>query len=236
MDRQGPPPQFIARMPVRIRKTRPKSLMREVAYERFKAQLFKRNLTPGQFVSQGELCELLDVPLGPTREALKRLEAENLVRLIPQRGIQITDIGVTLIHEAFQFRTVLELAAVRHFVTVADDATLLALERDTTAVLKRLAGGSNTDPRLIDAALQVDWGMHDMMVESVGNRIMMAAHRQNFDKIKMIRLHGRSPRYLPLAMEEHLRVVAALKNRDPDAAAAALENHMRGAERRALGL
>jgi DNA-binding GntR family transcriptional regulator len=236
MDRQGPAPQFIARMPVRIRKTRPKSLMREVAYERFKAQLFKRNLTPGQFVSQGELCELLDVPLGPTREALKRLEAENLVRLIPQRGIQITDIDVTLIHEAFQFRTVLELAAVRHFVTVADDATLLALERDTTAVLKRLAGGSNTDPRLIDAALQVDWGMHDMMVESVGNRIMMAAHRQNFDKIKMIRLHGRSPRYLPLAMEEHLRVVAALKNRDPDAAAAALENHMRGAERRALGL
>jgi DNA-binding GntR family transcriptional regulator len=223
-------------MPVRIRKTRPKSLMREVAYERFKAQLFKRNLAPGQFVSQGELCELLDVPLGPTREALKRLEAENLVRLIPQRGIQITDIGVTLIHEAFQFRTVLELAAVRHFVTVADDATLLALERDTTAVLKRLAGGSNTDPRLLDAALQVDWGMHDMIVESIGNRIMLAAHQQNFDKIKMIRLHGRSPRYLPLAMEEHLRVIAALKKRDAEGAAAALEHHMRCAERRALGL
>ena len=222
-------------MAVRIRKTKPKSLMREVAYERFKAQLFKRNLAPGQFVSQAELCELLAVPLGPTREALKRLEAENLVRLIPQRGIQITDIGVTLIHEAFEFRTVLELAAVRHFATVADDATLLALERDTTAVLKRLDGGDNTDPRLLDAALQVDWGMHDMIVESVGNRIMMTAHRQNFDKIKMIRLHGRSPRYLPLAMQEHLRVIAALKQREPETAAAALEHHMRCAERRALG-
>jgi DNA-binding GntR family transcriptional regulator len=222
-------------MAVRIRKTKPKSLMREVAYERFKAQLFKRNLAPGQFVSQAELCELLAVPLGPTREALKRLEAENLVRLIPQRGIQITDIGVTLIHEAFEFRTVLELAAVRHFVTVAADATLNALERDTTAVLKRLDGGDNTDPRLLDAALQVDWGMHDMIVESVGNRIMMTAHRQNFDKIKMIRLHGRSPRYLPLAMQEHLRVIAALKQREPETAAAALEHHMRCAERRALG-
>jgi DNA-binding GntR family transcriptional regulator len=186
-------------------------------------------------VSQAELCELLAVPLGPTREALKRLEAENLVRLIPQRGIQITDIGVTLIHEAFEFRTVLELAAVRHFVTVAADATLNALERDTTAVLKRLDGGDNTDPRLLDAALQVDWGMHDMIVESVGNRIMMTAHRQNFDKIKMIRLHGRSPRYLPLAMQEHLRVIAALKQREPEPAAAALEHHMRCAERRALG-
>jgi DNA-binding GntR family transcriptional regulator len=53
-----------------MKKPKPRSLMREVAYDRFKAQLFKRNLVPGQFVSQGELCELLDVPLGPTREAL----------------------------------------------------------------------------------------------------------------------------------------------------------------------
>ena len=128
--------------------------MREVAYERFKTELFKRNLTPGQFVSQGELCELLDVPLGPTREALKRLEAESLVRLIPQRGIQITDIGVTLIHEAFEFRTILEVAA-----------ALADLETRTTAILRRLDGGNNADPRLLDAALQVDWGMHDLIVE-----------------------------------------------------------------------
>ena len=218
-----------------MKKTKPRSLMREVAYERFKAQLFKRNLAPGQFVSQGELCELLDVPLGPTREALKRLEAENLVRLIPQRGIQITDIGVTLIHEAFQFRTVLELAAVRRFVGTVEDATLDTLEATTRGILERLDGGSNSDPRLLDAALQVDWGMHDMIVESVGNRIMMTAHRQNFDKIKMIRLHGRSPRYLPLAMEEHLGVIAALKLRDADKAAATLEHHLRCAEQRALG-
>jgi DNA-binding GntR family transcriptional regulator len=219
-----------------MRKVKSKSLMREIAYERFKAELFRRNLVPGQFVSQGELCELLDVPLGPTREALKRLEAESLVRLIPQRGIQITDIGVTLIHEAFEFRTVLELAAVRRFARDADAATLARLEADTTEILRRLDGGSNEDPKLIDAALQVDWGMHYMMIDAIGNRILATAHRQNFDKIKMIRLHGRSPRYLPLAMEEHLKVIVALKQRDPDLAAAALGEHLASAERRALGL
>src|SRR6185312_1333885 len=156
----------------RAKKAKPRSLMREVAYERFKAELFKRNLAPGQFVSQGELCELLDVPLGPTREALKRLEAESLVRLIPQRGIQIADIGVTLIHEAFEFRAILELAAVRRFAREADDATIAKLERDTTDMLRRLDGGSNDDPKLIDAALQVDWGMHTMMIDAIGNRIL----------------------------------------------------------------
>src|SRR5215216_6358593 len=112
--------------------------MREVAYDRFKAELFKRNLVPGQFVSQVELCTLLDVPLGPTREALKRLEAESLVRLIPQRGIQIADIGVTLIHEAFEFRTVLEIAAIRRFIRTADDAVLDELERSTMAVQEKM--------------------------------------------------------------------------------------------------
>ena len=218
------------------RNAKPKSLMREVAYARFKEELFKRRLTPGQFVSQGELCALLDTPLGPTREALKRLEAESLVRLIPQRGIQITDIGVTLIHEAFQFRTILEVAAVRHFVMAADDAVLRELESTTLSVLQGFERGDRSDARLLDRALQVDWGMHNLIVESVGNRIMMAAHQQNFDKIKMIRLHGRSPRYLPLAMNEHLAVIQAIKRRDPDAAASALEQHLKAAERRALGL
>jgi DNA-binding GntR family transcriptional regulator len=219
-----------------VKKSKPKSLMREVAYERFKSELFKRNLTPGQFVSQGELCELLDVPLGPTREALKRLEAENLVRLIPQRGIQITDIGVTLIHEAFEFRTVLEVAAIRRFAVEGDARVIADLEERTAAVLRRFEGNPSPDARLLDAALQIDWSMHDLIIEAMGNRIMMAAHQQNFDKIRMIRLHGRSPRYLPLALEEHVAVIRALRKRDPDEAAAALESHLKCAERRALGL
>ncbi len=219
-----------------MRKPKPKSLMREVAYERFKAQLFKRNLVPGQFVSQGELCALLDVPLGPTREALKRLEAESLVRLIPQRGIQIADIGVTLIREAFEFRTILEAAAVRRFTETADDATLARIEDETRAMMERLAPGNVVDTRLLDQALQVDWSLHNLMVEAMGNRILINAHQQNFDKIRMIRLHGRSPRYLPLAMEEHLVIITALRRRDPDAAVAALAAHLGAAQRRALGL
>lgn len=230
------PPSRARQLKDSMKKPKPKSLMREVAYERFKAQLFKRNLVPGQFVSQGELCELLDVPLGPTREALKRLEAESLVRLIPQRGIQIADIGVTLIREAFEFRTILELAAVRRFVANADDATIAKLEHSTRAVLDRMATSTDVDSRVLDAALQVDWGMHNLFIESVGNHILTAAHQQNFDKIRMIRLHGRSPRYLPLAMEEHLVVIEALQRRDADQAAAALAHHLGCAERRALGL
>jgi DNA-binding GntR family transcriptional regulator len=121
-------------------------------------------------------------------------------------------------------------------VRTASDAVLDELERSHTAVLRRLKASSDPDPRLLDAALQVDWGMHNLVVGSLGNRIMISAHQQNFDKIRMIRLHGRSPHYLPLAMDEHLAVIAAMKGRDPDQAAAALERHLQAAERRALGM
>jgi len=131
---------------------------------------------------------------------------------------------------------VLELAAVRRFTESADLATVEKLEADTRAMLERMAAAAEPDTRLLDAALQVDWGMHTLIIESMGNRILTNAHQQNFDKIRMIRLHGRSPRYLPLAMEEHLGVLEAARRRDPDAAAAALARHLSAAERRALGL
>jgi len=96
-----------------------------------------------------------------------------------------------------------------------------------------LRGGEGNDHL---SALQVDWTMHTLMIESMDNQILLTAHQQNFDKIRMIRLHGRSPRYIPLALEEHLVVIKALKQRDADRAAAGLEHHLKCAERRALGL
>ena len=219
----------------RNHRQKPKPLLREVAYQRFRKHLFRRDLVPGQFASQSELCALLDVPLGPLREALKRLEAEGLVRLIPQRGIQVAEIGVSLIRDAFQFRAILEVAAVRHFVSIVDDATIVDLERMTMELLKRLKADKGGDPRLADAVDQLDFGLHDMIVESLGNRIVTAAHRANFDKIRLIGLHAAAPRNPLLALEEHLAVIAAMKSRDPEGAAAALGQHLRSAEQRALG-
>ena len=176
----------------------------------------------------------------PDARALTPVVYDELRRLAG-RYLSHESVGQTLqthdlIHEAFQFRTILELAAVRHFAVHADAATVGELEASTTAVLRRFDGAAVTDPRLLDAALQVDWRLHDLIVESMGNRIMFNAHQTNFDKIRMIRLHGRSPRYIPLALEEHLVVIKALKQRDADRAAAGLEHHLKCAERRALGL
>lgn len=210
-------------------------MLRHKAYDRFKERLFARALEPGQFITQRELSEIVKVPVGPLREALKKLEAEALVRLIPQRGIQIAEVNVALLNDAFGLRRILELAAARQFAAEAPMALIRDLKSQTARVLKRVR--PNPDREALDEALRVDWMMHDLVIDHVGNRLLSEVHRLNFDKIRMARLHRRfTPDRLRPAIEEHLAVIACFRARNPDGAAAALDRHLAIAHRRAVGL
>ncbi|TIU18105.1 MAG: GntR family transcriptional regulator, partial [Mesorhizobium sp.] len=89
--------------------------LRERAYASFTRHLLARDLRPGQFVSQRELVAFTGLPLGAIREIVPRLEAEGLLMTIPQRGMQIAHIDISLIREAFQFRLFMEREAVALF-------------------------------------------------------------------------------------------------------------------------
>lgn len=81
--------------------------LREKAYESFTRHLLARDVRPGQFVSQRRLVELTGLTLGAIRELIPRLEAEGLIKTVPQRGLQIAHIDLNLIREAFQLRVFL---------------------------------------------------------------------------------------------------------------------------------
>ena len=106
-----------------------KQSLRARAYENFRQQILKANVVPGQFVSQRELTQLLDMPLGAVRELIPRLEAEGLLRTVPQRGLQIAHVDLNLIHNAFQLRGMLEREAALHFVKAASDSELHQIEQ-----------------------------------------------------------------------------------------------------------
>ncbi len=210
-------------------------MLRHKAYDRFKERLFAEDLKPGQFVTQRELCEMMKVPIGPLREALKRLEAEAFVRLIPQRGIQIADLNVSMLNESFGLRRILELAAARHFAAEAPMSLIRQIEAQTVKVLRRVR--AEPDREMLDEALRVDWMMHDLIIDQMGNRTLTDVHRINFDKIRLARLHRRfTPERVRPALEEHMAVIAGFRARDPDAAAAALDRHLTVAHHRAVGL
>ena len=210
--------------------------LRQVAYERFLDGLFSRVIQPGSFVSQRELSELLSVPIGPVREAVKRLEAEGLVKVFAQRGVQVRQIDYDLIRETFGLRVVLEVAALEVFTTNASDAEITALITRTETVAATLAGSDPT-PELLAEVRRTDRLMHDRLIAAMDNSIVADTYDRNFQKIRLSRLNGRHlPERSAEIMKEHLEVLYAVRARDYDAARAALMRHLNTSHMRALGL
>jgi len=208
--------------------------LREKAYESFTRHLLARDVRPGQFVSQRRLVELTGLTLAAIRELIPRLEAEGLIKTVPQRGLQIAHIDLNLIREAFQLRLFLEKEAVALFTRSASDETIAALLKQHRDIADAIANGDATHELEIRAQA-VDWGMHDAFIDALGNTIISNAYRVNSIKMRLIsqerfRIDGR----VGPVMGEHLKVLEAIKRRSPEDAVSNLAAHINHARDRAL--
>lgn len=205
------------------------------AYQGFTQQILSGGIRSGQFISQRELMTLLDMPLGAVREMIPRLEAGGLIKTVPQRGLQIAHVDLKLIRNAFQVRSMIEREAVLNFVHSASDAELAAIEASHRDILAR-ASAITTDATLLDDAQAIDWGLHDRMVDALGNEIVSEIYRVNSLRVRLIKLEHSviTPARLIPAMQEHLAFIAALRQRDAHKAAELLEQHINSARNRVM--
>lgn len=208
--------------------------LREKAYESFTRHLLARDVRPGQFVSQRRLVELTGLTLGAIRELIPRLEAEGLIKTVPQRGLQIAHIDLDLIREAFQLRLFLEKEAVALFTRSASDETIARLLKQHRDIADAIRNG-DASPELEGHAQAVDWGMHDAFIDALGNKIISNAYRVNSIKMRLIsqerfRIEGR----VGPVMGEHLKVLEAIERRSVEDAVSSLEAHINHARDRAL--
>ncbi|EAR50226.1 hypothetical protein OG2516_12629 [Oceanicola granulosus HTCC2516] len=212
--------------------------LKTAAYDRFQQALLQGRLRPGQVVSQKELVSLLDMSIGALRELLPRLEAEGLLTVMPQRGIQITVIDLPMIRDAFQLRMALEREAVLSAVRKMPDEVLGGQETLHRSILERLDRQAAPPPEFFDEGQDVDSAFHDVLIAATGNELMVQAYNVNSIRIRLIKLDRikLTKHTLPSAFNDHLAVIAALKARDAAAAVAAIEAHVRNARDRAIEL
>lgn len=167
---------------------------------------------------------------------IPRLEAEGLLHVIPQRGLQVAQLDVGLVRDAFGLRELIEQAALAHFVAAAPDA--LIAEQAVALEAVRAAAANGIDTAVLEEAQRVDWGFHDVVVDFLGNSLISDIHRVNAIRVRMMMPERvtLSEATLPPAIAEHAVIIAALEKRDAAAAAAGLAAHLASARRRALGI
>jgi DNA-binding GntR family transcriptional regulator len=210
--------------------------LRDKAYHSFTERLLSRDIKPGQFVSQRELVEITGMPLGAIRELIPRLEAEGLITTVPQRGLQVAQVDLSLIRNAYQFRMFLELQATELYARNAPISQIEALADAHRLIIRRAEGGERTT--LIADAESTDRSLHEAIIDHLGNDIISKAFRVNWVKIKLIR-RNKTRLYADLVIpvfRDHMVVIEALLRRDGPAAVAAMSDHITMSRNRAVSL
>lgn len=210
--------------------------LRDHAYTNFTDKLLARDIRPGQIVSQRELVELTGMPLGAIREMIPRLEADGLIQTVPKRGLQVLSIDLDLVRNAFQLRLIIESEAIAAFCKSASTQEIERLEHQHLDSRQAAVAAVSSD--VLQTAQQIDWAFHDLIVDRMENALISDIYRVNTIKVRLIRNNDTRmlPNLVMPVMDEHLAVIAALKDRDTSGAVAAMQAHINSAKRRALGL
>lgn len=214
-----------------------KGLSRE-AYTKFKDGLLNRQIVPGTTMSQGDLAGLLSVSLSPLRNALKILENEGFVSILPRSGIRIRKPDLDLIKNTYQLRKIIEDAAIVRFAETCPREELQAIRQEHADILAAAETSGEDIRAVFDAMSRVDWGFHQRVVDSLENPIIAAVYKTNHERILLIRLdrHNVTMTYVRNTMREHEAVLDALLDNDIEAARLALSDHLNSAIRRAMGI
>lgn len=190
------------------------------AYEQIKEMIVTLEMRPGTVIHEPELRDDLGFGRTPIREALKRLQSENLVIVKPRRGIFVADISITDLSQIFEVRIELEALCAR-----------LAAERITPGQLVELR-------RLVEEYEQIDpANLKDLFdIDRRFHNLLAAAANNDFLTKEMALFHNLSLRiwYLALSrvraedvdVQAHVDILAACESRDPDCAEARMREHI----------
>jgi DNA-binding GntR family transcriptional regulator len=195
--------------------------------ERLRAAILDGELRAGQKLVETDLAERFGTSRGPIREAVRELVREGLAVEIPRRGNVVSTLTARDLAEVYGVREALEAAAVRQVVERADAAALDELGRHLDA-FERADGDY-----LVNSAH--DLAFHRALVAFAGNERMTAINEQMLTQTAhLLRAAAEGNPTLQSAMRPsvHRDILAALRARDGDAAAAAVAAHYRTAEQR----
>ena len=203
---------------------RPRSVQQETV-DRLRSAILAGIFKPGDRMVETDLCERLGVSRPSIREALRSLEAERLVLIVPNRGPQVPILTWPEAAEIYQVRALLEGEAAALCAQRAGPADLRRLKAALTAFAKAMAA-SDGEGRLGSTA-----EFYGHVLELCGNRIIKETLERLHARVKFLR--GRSmsvPGRARMSLREMTAILDAIAAADPEAARNAAMFHVREAQ------
>lgn len=201
----------------------------ELVYRRLREAIRQGELSPGQRVMELEVAEWLKVSRTPVRDAIRRLESEDMLRHEARSGLVVATLDRQSVTELYVMREVLEGTAARLCARHASDLELQELA-DLVKREQELQGD-------YEALALHNRRFHEAIHRGAHNRYLEKSLSAVNDSMWLL---GKSQMLLPqraqIALTEHMEILRAIERRDPDATETIARKHVRAAQRERLKL
>jgi len=204
-----------------------KESLKQKAYDDIKSKIINCEYMPNSFLNETTLMEGINTSRTPIREALSKLEQENLVTIIPKKGIMVNDLSLNDISMIFQVRELIEPFIIR---TNGSNIDKKALKLMRSMVMEDI---TKQNAKKI---YQIDDRLHRFFISSSGNKYFLQTMDHIYNQNHRLRiLSGQKiDSRLKETQEEHLNIIDLLIAGKNDDAADALKKHIDNSKNAAI--
>ena len=206
---------------VASRRGLPSQSLRDAAYEAIKHRIITCKFKPGECINEASVSALLGFGRTPVHQAIDRLMLEEMVEVIPRKGVIVKPIILQDVMQMIDVRLINEVYCARLAAARADDTHIENLVTVIDRARKAIAA------RDVHTLMTLDREFH----------LVLANATKNFELAEVVRkLNERSLRFWFISFttpdhhhnfqEQHEAIFAAIKDHDADAAESAMRAHI----------
>lgn len=195
--------------------------LRDVVFNTLRQAILTGELKPGERLMEIHLANRLGVSRTPIREAIRKLELEGLVTMIPRRGAEVAQITEKSLKDVLEVRRALDALCVEIACDRISKEELAALAEACDAFE---AATKTKDTKKI---AQADVALHDIIVKATNNARLVQLvnnlseqmYRYRFEYIKDENCHGQ-------LTNEHRIIYESIRDKDKETAARTAKLHI----------
>lgn len=195
--------------------------LRDVVVNTLRQAILRGELKPGERLMEVRLANKLGVSRTPIREAIRKLEQEGLVLMVPRKGAEVADISEKSLRDVLEVREALEALAVQLACDRIRDEEVTELKQAERGFKETLECGDVT------AFAEADVKFHDIIYRATDNERLIQLLfnlREQMYRYRVEYLKREDTHEILLA--EHAKIVEAIEKRDKEAAMKAVCKHI----------
>lgn len=200
--------------------------LRDVVYKKLRRAILTEELKVGERLTEIHLADRLGVSRTPIREAIRKLELEGLVVMIPRRGTIVAQITEKGLKDVLEVRRVLDMLSTELACERIDDEGKAALEKACREFEEATKGGD-----LHDIA-QKDVALHNIIVEATGNVVLQQMLRNLSEQMYRYRVkYLKDDASYEKLVKEHKGIYECIAGYDKEKAVRLAKEHIDNQEK-----